>query len=74
MRRDGLSEHMALIPGWVLGGTFSVLGYSRQASPGYPRGNPEDTPGYPQYMPVGEYRMIDDLQDDHPVQPRKSSC
>ena len=25
-------------------------------------------------MPVGEYRMIDDLQDDHPVKAVKSSC
>ena len=25
-------------------------------------------------MPVGEYRMIDDLQDDHPVKPFKSFC
>jgi hypothetical protein len=23
---------------------------------------------------VGEYRMIDDLQDDHPVKSLKSSC
>jgi hypothetical protein len=25
-------------------------------------------------MPVGEYRVIDDLQDDHLVNPFKSSC
>ena len=25
-------------------------------------------------MPLGEYRMIDDVQDDHPVKSSRSSC